>query len=188
MGETAAIVGGAALGGVIQGGAAKSAARTGAAAQRRASDAIQAAADRAREDVTTLFPQAQQSLLTGAQGAFDIFRTQLPEQQRLLREGNVAAQQSAAQGFDQARAALLGLPMGSFAAQDIPTSLDPFNIQDVSLVGEPRMTFLGEGAVVNQPQFLGLGRDVPALPAEATVAPSLLNPMLNIGGFADRFM
>ena len=159
----AAIVGAAA----IAGSATRSAAGKAAEAQRDAAAAIKDAALRGRDDVLKLFPQSQQALLTGAQGAFDILGQSIPLQQQQLSAGNLAAQQSVSQGFDQARAALLGLPTAQFGTQEVPFSTEPF-LGGQSLFGEPSRTVFAGGQTLNTPTFGGLGLSGTPLPSLPT--------------------
>lgn len=152
MGAAAGALGGA----VISGIATDKAAGKASDAQLAAADVIKNAAQAARADILKLFPAAKQELLTGAQGAFDVFGQAIPLQQQQLSAGNLAAQQSAAQGFDQAQAALLGLPTQQFQAQAVPFSQDPF-LGGQSLFGTPQQ-FQGSGGEVGfLPTFAGLG-------------------------------
>lgn len=125
-------------------------------AQRDASKDIQAAATAARNDALRFFPLAKQELLTGAQGAFDIFGQAIPLQQQQLAAGNLAAQQTTAQGFNQAQAALLGLPTEQFQTQGVPFSQEPF-LGGQSLFGTPLELFPGGEARGSVPTFAGLG-------------------------------
>lgn len=132
-------------------------------AAKKSGQLVQAAADRARRDVLQLAPQAQQSLLTGAQGAFDILGQSIPEQQRQVSAGNVAAQQAQQRGLDNTTRALLGLPTLGFDAQAIPFANEPVEAQ---LTGTPQEFDLS-GARTVLPTFQGLG-NVQPLP---TLAP-----------------
>ncbi len=119
----AAVVG--ALGaGKMSADASKDAAKSGQKGQERAAQVTAEAADRARRDVNRLFPSAQQDLLAGYSGAFDLVGQGIPEQQRLVSQGNLNAQQTTGQGFDQVRAALMGLPVdtANFAPRGVQMS------------------------------------------------------------------
>lgn len=107
----------------------KDAAEAGQKGAERASGISQAAAQQARQDVLTMFPSAQKDLLAGYSGAYDLLGQGIGEQQRLLQEGNLAAQGTTAGGFDQVRAALMGLPVDTqgFAPQGIQASQVPAN-------------------------------------------------------------
>lgn len=152
-----AIGAGTIIGGVISSQASKDAADTAADASARSAEQIQGSIDRARRDVLQLSPQAQQSLLTGAQGAIDIFGQAIPEQQRQLTAGNIAAQQTQQQGFQNVQNALLGLPQQSFQTQAVPFAQQPFQPQ---IIGSPR-TFDFSGAKATLPTFQGLGNIQP---------------------------
>ena len=97
----------------------KDAAKSGKKGSERAAQVTAESADKARRDVMNLFPSAQQDLLAGYSGAFDLVGQGIPEQQRLVSQGNLQAQQTTGQGFDQVRAALMGLPVdtANFAPQ-----------------------------------------------------------------------
>lgn len=149
---TAAILGAAVIGGV----SAERAGKKGAEAQKEAAGDIQQAAQDARADVLKLFPASQQALLTGAQGAFDIFGQSIPLQQQQLAQGNLAAQQSTSQGFNQAQAALLGLPTQQFTPQGVEFSQEPF-LGGTSLFGTPQEFAFSGGETGQFPVFAGLG-------------------------------
>lgn len=152
-----AVAGATVVSGAISGKASKDAAKTAADASARSAENIQASVDRARRDVLQLSPQAQQSLLTGAQGAADIFGQAIPEQQRQLTAGNIAAQQTQQQGLQNVQSALLGLPQQGFQTQAVPFAQEAFQPQ---LLGDPR-TFNLSGAEARLPTFQGLGNVAP---------------------------
>ena len=151
---TAAIIGSAVIGGVASERAGSKAAK----AQERSAESIERAAQIARQDVLNLFPQAQLSLLTGAQGAFDVFGKSIPLQQSQLQAGNLAAQQSVSDAFNQAQAALLGQPVTGFGenVQGVSPYYSP--VFTGSILGEPVPFFTPQsGATQNLPTFAGLG-------------------------------
>ena len=78
----------------------------------------------ARDRVKEFFPLAQQDLLTGSTFAGDILSRGTQEQQRLLSQGNLNAQQTIGGGFNAIRSALLGQPVNqqAFAPQGITQS------------------------------------------------------------------
>lgn len=152
MGSIAGPIAGAVVGGLFSSKAGGEASD----AQRDAAKQISAAATEARNDALRFFPLAKQELLTGAQGAFDVFGRAIPLQQQQLTAGNLAAQQSAAQGFNQAQAALLGLPTQQFQAQQVPFSEEPF-LGGQSLFGTPLNLFPGGRDTGSLPVFAGLG-------------------------------
>ena len=86
------------------------AANEGSVAANRAAEEIRDSGVRARGDALELFPLAQRDLLAGSSAAYDLYKAGAAEQQGLVTEGNLAAQQTTANGFDQVRAALLGIP------------------------------------------------------------------------------
>jgi len=120
---------GTVAGGYMSGEASKDAAEAGAAGADRASAISQAAADRARQDVNQLFGPAQEDLLAGYSGGFDLINQGIGEQQNLLQQGNMNAQQTVGGGFDQVRNALMGMPVDTqnFAPQGVEMSQLPQN-------------------------------------------------------------
>ena len=122
--------------------ASKKASEAGSNAARRAANAIGKAGAQGRSDVTTLFPQAQESLFAGSRGAFDTFNQALGAQQQALSQGNLNAQGTVSAGLPQIRAALLGLPtsFSSLAPSGVDLSqpfVNPFNLapDGASLLG-----------------------------------------------------
>lgn len=153
MGTAAAIAGSAVIGGITS----ERAGEKAASAQRQSAAAIQKAAQEARSDVSKLYPQAMQALLTGAQGAFDVFGRSIPLQQQQLTAGNLAAQQAVSGGFDRAQAALLGSPVEGFESSiaGVPFSEEP--IFGGSIIGTPQnfeLSGFNRGVL---PTFAGLG-------------------------------
>ena len=65
-------------------------------------------ADRARGDIIDIFPGVRQSAQEGFQGALDIYGQSMPQQARLVQEGNIAAQNTLLAGLPQQNAAILG--------------------------------------------------------------------------------
>lgn len=115
------------------GGAEKDAARAQQQGLEQAQQLTREFAEQARGDVMRLFPQSQQSLQQGFQGALDVFGQTLPQQAQALTGGNVAAQQTLTQSLPQLQAAILGTglpqinqqpyqftPNFSFANQTLP--------------------------------------------------------------------
>lgn len=78
----------------------------------------------ARGEIQELFPQAQQDLQQGFQGALDVFAQTIPQQTAAFTGGNVAAQQALLAGLPQQQAAILG---GQAALQ--PLNIQPFQFQ-----------------------------------------------------------
>ena len=124
----AAVVGGA----IISSRSADRASDKAAAGAERAADKIQTAGEKARVDVLDFFPLAQQDLLTGANLAGDLISRGTQEQQRLLSQGNLNAQQTVGGGFDAIRSALLGLPVNqqAFAPRGI-TQSQPLQVSGI---------------------------------------------------------
>lgn len=149
------IIGGATLiSGYMGSEAAKDAADAGAESSERAIASQEKASALARQDIFRTFPQAQQSLLLGAQGAIDIFQQGIPEQQQQLAAGNLAAQRTIAQGLPQVQAALLGTGIQGFQPQGVPFGQER---QKIDIIGDPTVTEFGDGTFVAQPTFQGLG-------------------------------
>lgn len=109
---TAAVAGGTALvSGYMASEASKDAAAAGSKSADKASAQVKEAADQARSEVKRYMPVAQKDLLAGYSGAADIFSSGIPEQQRLLSSGNMNAQNTISQGYDQYKNALMGIPV-----------------------------------------------------------------------------
>ncbi len=144
----AAIVGGAVIGGISS----ERASERAAEGSERAAAQIAAAGADARRDVLDLFPLAQQDLLSGARGAFDIFSQGLTGQQQALQQGNINAQQTISAGLPQIQAALLGIqaPQGNaFAPQGINLAnapINPFSAAGGGQIGAAPQFQTGQGA------------------------------------------
>ena len=121
----AAIVGGA----IISSRASGDAADAGSAGAKLAAQQVRQAGEQARLDALELFPLAQQDLLAGARGAFDIFNQTQQGQQQALSQGNLNAQGTVGSGFNNIQNALLGLPVNqqSFQPQGVDFSAQPQN-------------------------------------------------------------
>ena len=65
-------------------------------------------AAQARGDIMDIFPGVRQSAQEGFQGALDIYGQSVPQQARLVQEGNIAAQNTLLAGLPQQNAAILG--------------------------------------------------------------------------------
>ncbi len=144
---------------VISSRASGKAGDTAADAARAAREQITDAGLQARKDVLDFIPLAQQDLLAGASGAFDLFGQGIGEQQRLLSAGNVGAQGTVGQGFDQVRSALLGLPVdqSSFAPQGISLSQlpqNPFGAGITGNIGQGQQITTGQGTFGGGPNQL----------------------------------
>lgn len=154
---TAAAIGavGAIGGAVISGKASEKAAKKGAEAQEAAAETVSAAAERARKDVLSFFPEAQRNLLVGAQSAIDIFGAGIPQAQQQLQAGNIQAQETTARGFGQQQAALLGLPVEAFQAGAPIFTGDEEPLLGQSIRGPSRKLDIGDGTNVRVPTFRG---------------------------------
>lgn len=178
-------------------------AQTGAA--ERGQDILREQAAVAREDLLNLFPQAQQSLTQGFQGALDIFGQTLPAQQQAFQGGNVGAQQQILAGLPLQQAAILGgnvdlsqlqpfqqqLPDPSIFQQQLPQAIAGAPVigptgpaigptPSGALGFEQNPAFMGiqpGGAFAGAPTSAGFGR---ALGAGAAAVPGSLSNL--IGG------
>lgn len=152
----AAIIGSTVVSGIASSRASSKAAKAGERGLERSAAAIEASANRAREDVFDFFPSAQKDLLAGAGAAGDILTQGIGEQQRLLSAGNVGAQSTLGAGFNQQQNALLGLPVNqqSFAPREIPLS-------------QPLQNPLATGAGGQQSSGQGLFSNIASVPVQA---------------------
>jgi hypothetical protein len=121
------------------------------AAGKRASDQLNRATSKARDDLFELFPAAQQNAQQGYQGALDVFNQTLPQQSGVFQAGNVAAQNQLLAGMPQFQNAILGAPVDysqfqatqlqqpdmNFANQQLQ-SIDPFAPQQPQYFGANR--------------------------------------------------
>ncbi len=92
----------------ITGKSEKEAGKKKAAAATDAADLIRIQSDAAREEIFRLFPQANQELRGGFQGALDVFGQSLPAQTQAFQQGNAAAQQQLISGLPLFQNAILG--------------------------------------------------------------------------------
>jgi len=106
------------------GGAERKAAKAERVELRKGQDIIKQGKARARGDLTTIFPQAGESLRGGFQGALDVFGQALPQQAQAFQGGNIEAQQTLVNSLPQLQNAILGNPVnfGGFNAsqQQLP--------------------------------------------------------------------
>ena len=183
MVTAAVIVGaGAVIGGVVSGEASKKAAATGAAAQERAASTVSEAANKARSEVLELFPLAQSNLLVGAQSAIDVFGAGIPLQQKQLQAGNLQAQQTTAGGFDQQRAALLGLNIPQFSAGAPIITGEEEPLLGGSIVGNKRFIDLGSTGSAGIPGFVGTGTIPGSALFEGVEDPTARNEFVDAAG------
>jgi len=86
---------------------------------REGQDILRESAARAESQVLPLFGAAQENLLTGAQGALDIFGRTAPAQIEAAQGGNLTAQQTLLAGLPQFQNAILGgnVDFGALQAQ-----------------------------------------------------------------------
>ncbi len=75
----------------------------------------------ARQDVSGLFPQAQDVSRQGFQGALDLIGLGVPAQLGAFQQGNIGAQQAISSTLPQIQNAILGLPVdfGQFQPQQL---------------------------------------------------------------------
>ncbi len=123
------IIGG--IGSLVGAGISSGAASDSSAAQlqgnREAREQIQQNVDRARQDALALFGQAQGNERLGFSESLGLQGQTIPEQGRLLQQGNVAAQNQLLAGLPQIQNAILGNQIDLSGLQ--PTQLNAdFNI------------------------------------------------------------
>jgi len=119
----AAAVGGAAIAGAVASDNADKAVSAQKSQNKKNQKFIREMATNARNDAIPLYDAAQQNRGIGVQSAFDSMAQTIPEQGRLMQDGNVAAQEMLLAGLPQANNALLGLPVDYSALQ--PQRLEP---------------------------------------------------------------
>mgnify|MGYP000929291669 CR=1 FL=1 len=101
------------------GGAEKDAAKAQQKGIEAGIDATKQAVAEAKAQINQLYPQAQQSLNQGYQGALDVFGQALPAQMQAFQQGNQQGQQTLFNSLPQIQNALLGgsLDFSQFAPQ-----------------------------------------------------------------------
>lgn len=101
-----------------------------ARATGRAADAAfvetRRAADEARRDINTIYPEAQRTAQQGFQGALDVFGQSLPAQTSTFQSGNIGAQQAILAGLPQIQNALFGNQVDY-------SQMQPFEVQQPDL-------------------------------------------------------
>lgn len=153
------------------GGAEKKAGKAEVKAFEQGQQLVRQGQQQARSDIQGIFPQAQQSLLQGFQGALDVFGQSVPAQADVFQQGNLVAQQSVARGLPQFQNAILGQPVD-------------FNQFQPQQIQAPDLSFLQQQlpqlAQLQQAEQQGFGPQAPAP-----------NPFDRIGAdarfFDDRF-
>lgn len=143
------------------------------AEQRLAREQQLALTERARQELTDIFPAAIQNQRQGFQGALDIFGQSLPQQSQALTQGSMNAQQTLAASLPQFQNAILGGQVDfsafqpravsadfGFAQQQLPEMVQPSILATNPLTGAPAL---------GNPNFIGPVNDgtgaSPALPA-----------------------
>ncbi|ANJ65523.1 hypothetical protein [Pseudoalteromonas virus vB_PspP-H6/1] len=111
----------------VFGGAAKDAAKQQTAALEQAQILTQEGVTQARNDVNSLFPIANQNMLTGATGALDVYNQTAPQQMQLAQQGNVNAQEALLAGLPQMNNALLGNAVDYSGLQSQQQQVPSFN-------------------------------------------------------------
>ena len=111
--------------GAFTGSSQRDAAKQQAQSIEQGQDITRAAAEKARADVMSLFPQARQDTLGGFQGALDIFSQTIPQQAQVFQGGNVAAQNTLLAGLPQFQNAIFGnqVDMSGFAPYEAPVNM-----------------------------------------------------------------
>lgn len=133
------------------GGAEKKAAKATQKGIEKGIDTTKASVQQARGDINRLFPQAEQNLTQGFQGALDVFRDTTPQQSDIFQQGNINAQQSLLAGLPQIQNALLGGNVdlsGLQPSQQIQPDFG-FLSQFINPQPEPEIT----DPLAGQPQF-----------------------------------
>ena len=111
--------------GAFTGSPQRDAAKQQAQSIEQGQDITRAAAEKARADVMSLFPQARQNALGGFQGALDIFSQTIPQQTQAFQGGNVAAQNTLLAGLPQFQNAIFGnqVDMSGFTPYESPVNM-----------------------------------------------------------------
>jgi len=163
---TAAAIGGAALlGAVSSRNTTKSAINATEKAADKSSAQIEAANQRAREDLFKLFPAAQQNMQQGYQGALDVFNQTLPQQANVFQAGNVAAQNQLLAGMPQYQNAILGAPVdySKFQATQLQQPNFDFANQQLQYT-DPYAPAPAGPPLTNHPQYGQVGQGTPVGP------------------------
>ena len=122
-GVATAIAGSAIIGGISSNQNSKRAINAQEDQNARNEQFIREQAIKARGDVLPLYDAARENRGIGTQAAMDVVNDAMPEMSRLLREGNLGAQQTLLAGLPQANNAILGLPVDYNALQ--PQEVSP---------------------------------------------------------------
>lgn len=109
--------------------ASKESQKAQAAANAATQRFIEEKAGLARQDVSSLFPQAQDVSRQGFQGALDLFGQSLPAQADIFQQGNIGAQQQLASTLPQFQRAIMGQPVDFSQFQPQTLSFDPSFLQ-----------------------------------------------------------
>jgi len=84
--------------------------------------------ERARQDVLSIFPAAQQARQAGFQGAADIFGQVIPQQAEVFQRGITSAQDVLQGGLSAFNNAILGLPQDLSSTGPLGQPAQPFDI------------------------------------------------------------
>jgi hypothetical protein len=145
---------GAVVGGVVAAEGSKSAAKENREGQENAAAIVADSADQAREDLYTIFPNAQATSTAGFQGAFDAIGAAAPQQVAALLQGNQQAQGVIGQGAQQYQNAILGLGTDTSYLQPQQIDYDSSWMQDiVPELRAPENRFGEAAGVVGSPVF-----------------------------------
>jgi hypothetical protein len=90
------------------GGAEKKAAAAQERGLDRSIEEFAKGTEKARSDVMSLYPSAENNLKQGAQGALDVMGQFLPQQANVFQQGNMNAQNQISAGLPQIQNALMG--------------------------------------------------------------------------------
>lgn len=101
----------------------------------------------ARQDITSIFPQAQQAAQQGFQGALNLIGQGLPGQIGAFQQGNIGAQSVISQTLPQIQNAILGLPVQQGAFQPQPISTDLSFLENLQLPASIPLNLPAPGAL-----------------------------------------
>lgn len=114
------------------------------AQNRESKQLISRNADRARQDVLRMFPQAQQTLAQGTQAALDVQGQAFPQQMSAFQQGNMGAQDAQLRGLSAMQKALMGQPVDMSYART-QNLMSPINV-DTSFSQQQVPQFIYGGA------------------------------------------
>jgi len=161
----------------------------GVKAQKKQNEAnekfIREQAINSRNDALPLYDAAQQNRGIGAQASLDVFGQSIPEQGRLLQEGNVMAQGALLAGLPQQNNALLGMPIDYSGLQ--PQQVNPdysWAQQQVPQFQNPELRQrLNPGDVLDENGNIVAGAGQPPASFNAAQYATVLGGIGGVGGF-----